>query len=209
MLEGSGRSAAAKILSRIGSEETDQCIIGSGMIPALVAALQGSDAGSAHFALGRLASREILRNCIVSCNAVKSLVAMLDGPHVNQVTATLGWLSENEVAVAEIFNLNVVPALVKLLENNECGISALNILGRVCEKEAAARAEVIQLNAIPAVLRLTDKRPFDVLEFLYALAQDDACRQTLIAADAVSKLAEIQKNEATRDWATNVLKLFS
>ncbi|KZP18237.1 hypothetical protein FIBSPDRAFT_863935 [Athelia psychrophila] len=179
------------------------------MIPALVAALQRSGARSANRALSWLAEREILRNCIVGYNAVESLVAMLDGPYVNEATKTLAWLTRNEDAVAEIFKPNVVPALVKLLENNECDISALFILGKVCAKEAAARAEVIQLNAIPAVLRLADKTPFGVLRFLEALARDDACRQALIAADAVSKLAEIQKNEATRGWATTVLGLLS
>ncbi|KZP32694.1 hypothetical protein FIBSPDRAFT_1036790 [Athelia psychrophila] len=207
-LEGFGCSDAANILTLIGSKETDQCVLEFDMIPTLIARLQRNDAKSAIIALGWLAEREILRNCIVSCNAVKSLVAMLDGPHAQQVTNTLGRLTNNEAAVAEIFNLNVVPALVKMLKNNECVAGALIILVEVCAKEAAARAEVIQLNAIPVVLGLVNKAPGDVITLLQALAQDDACHQALIAADAVSKLAEMQKDEDTRDWATYILELF-
>ncbi|KZP18217.1 ARM repeat-containing protein [Athelia psychrophila] len=204
MLEGSGGSYAATILMNLGSEETDQFVLDSGMIPALVATLQRSGARSANTALCQLASREVLRNCIVGCNAVKLLVTMLDGPLAPEVTATLCWLTENEVAITEIFNSNVVPALVKLLKNNEFDTQALIILMTVCAKEAAARAEFIQLNAIPAVLGLVNKAPSEAQTLLLALAHDDAS----IASDVVSKLAKMQKNKDTREWATHTLKLF-
>ncbi|KZP32699.1 hypothetical protein FIBSPDRAFT_848484 [Athelia psychrophila] len=129
---------------------------------------------------------------------------MLDGPHAPEVTATLCWLTENEVAITQIFDSNVVPALVKLLKNNEFDTQALIILMTVCAKEAAARAEFIQLNAIPAVLGLVNKAPSEVQSLLLALAHDDAS----IASDVVSKLAKMQKNKDTREWATHTLKLF-
>ncbi|KZP32687.1 hypothetical protein FIBSPDRAFT_481309 [Athelia psychrophila] len=114
-LEGLECFYAAAVLSNIGSEETDQCVLDSGVIPALVATLQRSDARSANLALNQLAKREILGNCIVSCNGVKSLVAMLDGPHGWEVATTLGWLTNSGMS-----GLSLLVAIITLLYRSCC-----------------------------------------------------------------------------------------